>query len=51
MQVRIESKERLEQIKQHLRETTNPNASMTLVVEQLINKEHKRLKLCPTDGE
>ena len=45
MQIRTERKRQLEQIREHHRADSNPNASMTLVVEQLIALEHKRLKL------
>lgn len=45
MQIRSEQKRQLEQIKEQQRDSINPNASMTLVVEQLVAKEHRRLKL------
>ena len=45
LQLRTERKRQLEAIKDHHRSTSNPNCSMTLVLEQLIEKEHKRLKL------
>ena len=44
-QVRLETKTQLEAIKNYHRDRTNPNCSMTLVIEQLVAKEFKRLKL------
>jgi len=45
MQVRESTKEKLRGIVDYEREHTNPNMSMTLVVELLILKRHKELKL------
>jgi len=45
MDIRTERKRQLEEIKSYHRDNSNPNASMTLVVEQLIAAEHKRLNL------
>ena len=45
MQVREESKSKLKDIVDYERGRTNPNMSMTLVVELLIAQRHQELKL------
>ena len=45
MQVREENKTKLKEITDYERERTNPNMSMTLVVELMITKRHRELKL------
>ena len=45
IQIREKHKEELKDIKQHYREKSNPNMSMTMVIELMIAEKHRKLKL------
>lgn len=51
LKLRPEYRKQLEGLQKHHREHTNPAMSMTFVMESLIAKEYKRLKLSDKEEE